>query len=262
MAECCRTSMIDCELTILNGSTCTLRVQLHWTVATLKERIADEMHVPCYSQSASSSQLLSDSSRKLLNEDTLLDVYSAQDCVGTCLPLFLCLLEPPSQLGPTELQRAWEAFRMYSTDYGDTIPQSNLPGVLRYLHIPDVGKYVKAMMVDREEISFADVLSVMTAWKDASFKNEPKEFDEDDCYFFDMEDVCKRDEQHHDAPNVAGIIESIRTRQQRKNQEYVERCLLAQGASSCNPSGVATEEERSQSVRSTGGLTSSTLISL
>eukprot|EP00928_Gymnodinium_smaydae_P065573 TRINITY_DN4868_c0_g1_i1.p1 TRINITY_DN4868_c0_g1~~TRINITY_DN4868_c0_g1_i1.p1 ORF type:complete len:255 (-),score=31.21 TRINITY_DN4868_c0_g1_i1:107-871(-) len=254
MAESCRIHTIDCELRILDGSTCTFTVQLDWTVATLKEHIEDEVHVPCY------SQMLSDASRRLRNKEKLRDVYLAQGCVGACLPLFLCFLEPPSRLRPEEVQRAWEAFRVYSTDYGDTIPRSNLSQVMRYLQIQVDDSHVKGTIVDLEDISFEDVLSVMATLKDASIKNEPKEFVEDDCYFFEIEDVCKRDEQQHDAPNVVALIESVRRRQRKTSCQQVERCPLARGATSCNT--VPTEEERSQSVSSTDGLALSTVISL
>eukprot|EP00928_Gymnodinium_smaydae_P011079 TRINITY_DN14138_c0_g1_i3.p1 TRINITY_DN14138_c0_g1~~TRINITY_DN14138_c0_g1_i3.p1 ORF type:complete len:271 (+),score=33.79 TRINITY_DN14138_c0_g1_i3:141-953(+) len=255
MPENCRISTVDCELQVLHGSACTLTVQLDWTVATLKEQIEDAMQVPCY------LQVLSDTNRKLLNKDKLRDVYVAQDSVETCLSLFLCYLEPPSQLGQAEVQRAWEAFRLYSTDYGDTIPPISLPEVMRYLQLQAGEGDVEDILIDREKVSFAEVLSVMATRKDASINSEPKEFGEDDCYVFDSEDAWYRNGQD-EGSYVAALIESIRIRRQNKSCKSERGWPVAQRATSCNAFGVSNADERLQTARSTDRVASSTLISL
>eukprot|EP00928_Gymnodinium_smaydae_P011077 TRINITY_DN14138_c0_g1_i1.p1 TRINITY_DN14138_c0_g1~~TRINITY_DN14138_c0_g1_i1.p1 ORF type:complete len:126 (+),score=15.64 TRINITY_DN14138_c0_g1_i1:480-857(+) len=106
---------------------------------------------------------------------------------------------------------------MYSADYGDTIPPNNLSEAMRYLHFQSFNNQVKDMMVDREGIAFVDVLSVMATRKDASSKDEPKEFVEDDCYFFDPEAARYRDEDDN-APSIADMIDITRIHRRKQHR--------------------------------------------
>eukprot|EP00928_Gymnodinium_smaydae_P049238 TRINITY_DN33034_c0_g1_i1.p1 TRINITY_DN33034_c0_g1~~TRINITY_DN33034_c0_g1_i1.p1 ORF type:complete len:258 (+),score=21.03 TRINITY_DN33034_c0_g1_i1:62-835(+) len=236
MAQNCANSTVECELQMFDGNTFTLTVQLDWTVATLKERIEHEMHLPCY------SQVLADSNRKLLSRDELRDVYSAQDSVGTCLCLFLSCLEIPSQLGEAEVQHAWEGFRMHSTDFGDTMTHIALPGVMRYVQMSVVDDLKKKGLAHHEWMSFVDVLSVMAAWKDVFAQGRPREFAEDDCYFFEEESAIDQT----DIPSITSLIESAR--QQKDSRRSMKRRLPSKESTSGSVSGKKpTEGGRSAS---------------
>eukprot|EP00928_Gymnodinium_smaydae_P054450 TRINITY_DN3820_c2_g1_i1.p1 TRINITY_DN3820_c2_g1~~TRINITY_DN3820_c2_g1_i1.p1 ORF type:complete len:244 (-),score=36.98 TRINITY_DN3820_c2_g1_i1:19-750(-) len=162
MAHSCPMSAVECELQCLDGSEFTLTAQLEWDVATLKERIEQAISVP------SCLQVLSDNKGKLLNKVTLREVCFANNCVASRLFLFLTCMDVPSQLSQAEVQRAWEAFRIHSTDYGDTIPQASLARVLHYQDMDIRGCQVEKRLADFEFVSFADVLSVTAAVNDAS----------------------------------------------------------------------------------------------
>eukprot|EP00928_Gymnodinium_smaydae_P060881 TRINITY_DN4476_c0_g3_i4.p1 TRINITY_DN4476_c0_g3~~TRINITY_DN4476_c0_g3_i4.p1 ORF type:complete len:254 (-),score=28.88 TRINITY_DN4476_c0_g3_i4:246-1007(-) len=148
--------MIECEVHALCGLACAFVVQLDWTIATLKEMIDDEWGYQCY------AQVLSDTNRILLNAEKLCDIYRRQDVIGSRFRIFLALIEVPSQLDQAQVQSAWEAFRIHSTDYGDTIPRARLAQVIQYtgMRFPDDGP-VEDLRVDNETMSFVNLLSFL-----------------------------------------------------------------------------------------------------
>eukprot|EP00928_Gymnodinium_smaydae_P058273 TRINITY_DN4148_c0_g2_i1.p1 TRINITY_DN4148_c0_g2~~TRINITY_DN4148_c0_g2_i1.p1 ORF type:complete len:273 (+),score=24.01 TRINITY_DN4148_c0_g2_i1:55-819(+) len=247
-------SLVECEIQILSGNTFTLTVQLDWTVATLKERIEYEMSVPSY------SQVLSDTNRKLPNKESLRDVHLAQGSLGTCLCLFLRCLEIPSQLGTAEVQCAWEAFRMHSTDYGDTISQIHVSGVMRYVQMRASYESAKHLLVDRELMSFADVLAVLASWKDVVMKREPEGFLErvlDDCYFFEVEDACRPAV----APTKTAWLYASNRKKRKESRRRAKGCC-ASTYEPMNGDGSAASFSFRQSIASTDGVGAPALMSL
>eukprot|EP00928_Gymnodinium_smaydae_P092232 TRINITY_DN76047_c1_g1_i1.p1 TRINITY_DN76047_c1_g1~~TRINITY_DN76047_c1_g1_i1.p1 ORF type:complete len:261 (-),score=28.23 TRINITY_DN76047_c1_g1_i1:91-873(-) len=159
-----QTNVVECELLDISGRRFTLTVQLHWDVATLKEHIERDTGFPfCL-------QVLSDKKKRLLNGDILRAVYF-ESFGDSRFCLFLMCLSFPSQLLQADVQRAWEAFRIHSTDYGDTIPRASLPGVMRYVDLPPCCYQLSDVPTNREWISFDDVISVMGKAKAALVTN-------------------------------------------------------------------------------------------
>eukprot|EP00928_Gymnodinium_smaydae_P071308 TRINITY_DN54933_c0_g1_i1.p1 TRINITY_DN54933_c0_g1~~TRINITY_DN54933_c0_g1_i1.p1 ORF type:complete len:253 (+),score=18.52 TRINITY_DN54933_c0_g1_i1:63-821(+) len=202
--------MVECELHVLCGVACTLVVQLDWTVATLKERIDDELSYPCY------SQVLSDTDGILLNAEKLRDTYRRQDVVGSRFCLFLARIEVPRQLGKTQVQRAWEAFRINSTDCGDTIPQANVARVLQYMGIRTPYRQVEDMRFDNDHISFVNMLSSLTTRDATSASNPPEELVAEICCFSELAGVSKS-MKHSDAPNAIRLYQQARSREGGRN---------------------------------------------
>eukprot|EP00928_Gymnodinium_smaydae_P065522 TRINITY_DN48643_c0_g1_i1.p1 TRINITY_DN48643_c0_g1~~TRINITY_DN48643_c0_g1_i1.p1 ORF type:complete len:268 (+),score=30.93 TRINITY_DN48643_c0_g1_i1:54-857(+) len=168
-AHACQMSIVECDIQDLSGRTFTVTVQLDWDVATLKQQIENVTSFPRYLQE------LSNDNDILLNGDKLREVFSAQSFVDSRFCLFLKYLEIPSGLTQTEVQRAGEAFRIHSTEYGDTIPRSNLVGLIRYVELDTRGDQVKTTLADMEWMSFANVLSVMATMKVASVSTASEE---------------------------------------------------------------------------------------
>eukprot|EP00928_Gymnodinium_smaydae_P086605 TRINITY_DN7088_c0_g1_i3.p1 TRINITY_DN7088_c0_g1~~TRINITY_DN7088_c0_g1_i3.p1 ORF type:complete len:265 (+),score=13.72 TRINITY_DN7088_c0_g1_i3:34-828(+) len=166
-------NMFECELHTLAGSVFTFMVQYDWNVETLKEQVELETTIPCY------LQVLSTSDRRLLNIDRLRDLFDSQGFGDGRFCLHLAFLDVPDQLGQAVVQRAWDVFRIHSTDCGDTIPQSSLLEVIRNLGTCTHGCQVEDVLVDHERVSFADVLSVIATIKEdasASARRAPEEF--------------------------------------------------------------------------------------
>eukprot|EP00928_Gymnodinium_smaydae_P018516 TRINITY_DN17045_c1_g1_i1.p1 TRINITY_DN17045_c1_g1~~TRINITY_DN17045_c1_g1_i1.p1 ORF type:complete len:255 (+),score=38.97 TRINITY_DN17045_c1_g1_i1:200-964(+) len=176
-------SMVECELSVMTGDVYTLTVQLDWDVATLKEQIETELGYSCC------LQVLSDDNKKLLSRDILRDVYSAQGVVDSYLRLFLTCLDVPSQLKRAEIQRAWEAFRIHSTDYGETIAPESLVGVIRYSELSASDSQVENLLLDDGPLSFVDVLSIMKTIKEASAAKAADYLVEDCFCFTELQDA-------------------------------------------------------------------------
>eukprot|EP00928_Gymnodinium_smaydae_P060701 TRINITY_DN4443_c0_g1_i2.p1 TRINITY_DN4443_c0_g1~~TRINITY_DN4443_c0_g1_i2.p1 ORF type:complete len:219 (+),score=16.80 TRINITY_DN4443_c0_g1_i2:62-718(+) len=133
------------------------------------------MQVPCY------AQVLLNAHRKLLNKERLRDVWSAQDFAGSYLLLFLVHLELPARLEVGEAHCAWEAFRMYSTDHGETISQLDLGGLLYFLPIAMPLRSARERLAGLEWISFADIVSMIATCKSTNRAKRPHLF-LDECY--------------------------------------------------------------------------------
>eukprot|EP00928_Gymnodinium_smaydae_P086604 TRINITY_DN7088_c0_g1_i1.p1 TRINITY_DN7088_c0_g1~~TRINITY_DN7088_c0_g1_i1.p1 ORF type:complete len:264 (+),score=21.43 TRINITY_DN7088_c0_g1_i1:34-825(+) len=231
-------NMFECELHTLAGSVFTFMVQYDWNVETLKEQVELETTIPCY------LQVLSTSDRRLLNIDRLRDLFDSQGFGDGRFCLHLAFLDVPDQLGQAVVQRAWDVFRIHSTDCGDTIPQSGLLEVIRYLY----GCRVEDMLVDHERVSFADVLSVIASTeKDvfASVRLAPEMLEEfvSERYPFATSDFSRRSAHVLEAWN-ARIAEWHSRRRRGTCRRARAKCSApSQGASSRNSSSKELREE-------------------
>eukprot|EP00928_Gymnodinium_smaydae_P058274 TRINITY_DN4148_c0_g3_i1.p1 TRINITY_DN4148_c0_g3~~TRINITY_DN4148_c0_g3_i1.p1 ORF type:complete len:248 (+),score=19.57 TRINITY_DN4148_c0_g3_i1:57-800(+) len=224
---------VECEVTTLAGSAVTLMVQLDWKVATLKEQVERETSLPCY------LQVLSTGDSKLQDTDELRDVYTAQGSADGRICLFLGCMHVPDQLGQADVRRAWEAFRMHSTDYGDAIPQTNVRRVVRYSGLRLQDGRVEDVLGDLDSVSFADLLSVMEASDSSSrriseeFVSEPYPFAKSDYPFAKPDVVSSSD----DIPVIANARRRTRCsffrRDKRKRAKSVR---LSESTSSCTAS--------------------------
>eukprot|EP00928_Gymnodinium_smaydae_P097226 TRINITY_DN8756_c0_g2_i1.p1 TRINITY_DN8756_c0_g2~~TRINITY_DN8756_c0_g2_i1.p1 ORF type:complete len:260 (+),score=22.10 TRINITY_DN8756_c0_g2_i1:62-841(+) len=192
--------MVECELNVLCGLACTFVVQLEWTIATLKERIDDELGYPCY------SLVLSDSDRVLRNAEKLRDVYRRQGENGSRFLLFVAFIDVPSQLEPTQVRLAWDAFRIYSTDYGDTVPWADFGRVMRYLCTGTPHSQVENLGANEEHICFADVLSFLTTSDDTSASERPDELVARICCFSEIAGAS-RSKKHSEASKCTKQIQ-------------------------------------------------------
>eukprot|EP00928_Gymnodinium_smaydae_P063246 TRINITY_DN46897_c0_g1_i1.p1 TRINITY_DN46897_c0_g1~~TRINITY_DN46897_c0_g1_i1.p1 ORF type:complete len:245 (+),score=26.88 TRINITY_DN46897_c0_g1_i1:57-737(+) len=183
MATCDLNRNVECELHVMTGDVYRLTVHLGWDVATLKEQIEYEFGYPCC------SQVLSDDSKKLLSRDRLCDMYTLQGVVDSPPKLFLTCLDVPNQLEEAEVRRAWDAFRIHSRDYGETVSGESVEGVLRYLALDFSECKVNDLLADREDISFADALSIIAAVKNTSDGSAADNLHEDRFGFAALQDV-------------------------------------------------------------------------
>eukprot|EP00928_Gymnodinium_smaydae_P097225 TRINITY_DN8756_c0_g1_i1.p1 TRINITY_DN8756_c0_g1~~TRINITY_DN8756_c0_g1_i1.p1 ORF type:complete len:242 (+),score=24.89 TRINITY_DN8756_c0_g1_i1:63-788(+) len=218
--------MVECELNVLCGLACTFVVQLDWTVATLKERIDDELGYPGY------SQVLSDSDRILRNAEKLRDVYLRQGDNRSRFLLFLAFIEIPSQLEQTQVQLAWDAFRIYSTDYGDTVPRADIGRVIRY---GSSGSEVEDMRVNKEHISFVDVLSFLTTLDDTSDSEQPDELVEQICCFSELAGASKSRKYSKVSKSTKQIQDAINMCKQRITSFDSSRRARSNSASTEGP---------------------------
>eukprot|EP00928_Gymnodinium_smaydae_P058272 TRINITY_DN4148_c0_g1_i2.p1 TRINITY_DN4148_c0_g1~~TRINITY_DN4148_c0_g1_i2.p1 ORF type:complete len:259 (+),score=12.00 TRINITY_DN4148_c0_g1_i2:48-824(+) len=198
---------VECEVNTLAGGALTLMVQLDWKVAKLKERVEGETSLPYY------LQILSTGDRIMHDTEELRDVYNEQSSANGRLCVFLACMHVPDQLGQTDVQRAWEAFRMHSTDYSDTIPQTSVFRVIHFSGLSTRGCRVEDMLGGLDPVSFTDLLSVMATVKDTSsrhaleeFVSEPYPFATSDYAFAQMDVVSSSD----DIPVVANPRRSTR----------------------------------------------------
>eukprot|EP00928_Gymnodinium_smaydae_P030129 TRINITY_DN22478_c0_g1_i1.p1 TRINITY_DN22478_c0_g1~~TRINITY_DN22478_c0_g1_i1.p1 ORF type:complete len:257 (-),score=31.26 TRINITY_DN22478_c0_g1_i1:109-879(-) len=205
MAHEYQEEMIECELQFLDGNTCMVKVHLENTVATLKEQIESEMRIPCY------SQIISDARRTLQSQDQLRSVHSVQDPADCRLALNLTFLDVPSQCSPEEVQRAWEAFRMYSKDYGETVPRDGFIGVMRYSEIGISNTHLEELLVNREWLTFPDVLSIMAKWNEVSATLTPDEMIDDRYDLF----ACKNSCTPAEILEIETILKKVKARQRK-----------------------------------------------
>eukprot|EP00928_Gymnodinium_smaydae_P086607 TRINITY_DN7088_c0_g2_i1.p1 TRINITY_DN7088_c0_g2~~TRINITY_DN7088_c0_g2_i1.p1 ORF type:complete len:267 (+),score=18.21 TRINITY_DN7088_c0_g2_i1:34-834(+) len=237
-------NMFECELHTLAGSVFTFMVQYDWNVETLKERVEWETKFPRF------LQVLSTSDRKLLNTDELRDVFDAQGFSDGRLCLCLAFLDVPDQLQRADVQRAWDAFCIRSTDCGDTIPQSKLLEVIRYVDTGANSCQVEDVLVDHERVSFTDVLSVIATIKDASatVKHAPEELEEfvSERYPFAKSDFPRRSSLLLATWNAWSMERPSRRRSRRGRRTRARSAAPAQGASSRSGSRI---EPRAESVR-------------
>eukprot|EP00928_Gymnodinium_smaydae_P060877 TRINITY_DN4476_c0_g2_i2.p1 TRINITY_DN4476_c0_g2~~TRINITY_DN4476_c0_g2_i2.p1 ORF type:complete len:253 (-),score=14.62 TRINITY_DN4476_c0_g2_i2:239-997(-) len=201
--------MVECEVHVLCGTACRFPVELDWTVATLKEKIDEELSYPCY------AQVLSDANRILLNAEKLRDIYPGQDVIRSRISIFLAFIEVPSQLGQAQVQRAWEAFRLHSTDYGDTIPGTSFVRVLQYAGIGIPDSAVEDMRVDCKHMSFVNVLSFLAARDHTLDSNLTEELVAKVCCFSELAGA-RKPKDHSDDATVTRMREHIRSREARR----------------------------------------------
>eukprot|EP00928_Gymnodinium_smaydae_P055579 TRINITY_DN3908_c1_g1_i1.p1 TRINITY_DN3908_c1_g1~~TRINITY_DN3908_c1_g1_i1.p1 ORF type:complete len:210 (-),score=29.63 TRINITY_DN3908_c1_g1_i1:92-721(-) len=177
MADVLNSDFCDCEVQILNGVSCTLTVHLGWTVATLKEAIEVNMGIPCY------AQVLSDARGRLASKDVLHDVYLRRDVADAHITVFVVLVSLPAGFIDQDAQRVWEAFRAYSCDCGDTMSQDHLPAVLRFLdRFIDIC-HLGPILLEREQLSFSEVLSLVLKTKLWFGTREARsDFTADECF--------------------------------------------------------------------------------
>eukprot|EP00928_Gymnodinium_smaydae_P054448 TRINITY_DN3820_c0_g2_i1.p1 TRINITY_DN3820_c0_g2~~TRINITY_DN3820_c0_g2_i1.p1 ORF type:complete len:258 (-),score=30.73 TRINITY_DN3820_c0_g2_i1:144-917(-) len=182
-AKCCPKTIVECELQVMTGDVRTLTVHLDWDVAALKEQIEYELGYSSW------LQVLSNDHKKLEDRDRLRDVYAAQCGDDFPLQLFLTFLHVPGQLEEGEVRRVWEAFRIHSADHGDTVTRESVDGVMRYLALHYSDCQVNDLTVDRERISFVELLSIANTIKDTSAAKAAEDLVEDRFCFAGLEAV-------------------------------------------------------------------------
>eukprot|EP00928_Gymnodinium_smaydae_P054796 TRINITY_DN38504_c0_g1_i1.p1 TRINITY_DN38504_c0_g1~~TRINITY_DN38504_c0_g1_i1.p1 ORF type:complete len:245 (-),score=38.65 TRINITY_DN38504_c0_g1_i1:190-894(-) len=146
----------QCDVSMPSGFSVALTVQLHWTVAVVKDRLEEAAGVPCY------EQLLVCGTRTLLNNDVLLDVNQERSSLGERISMLLVRIDLPQELAEADVQRAWELFRIYSTDGGETICRSHFESVMGFMELPRHGGDVEPTFPgSKTQLSFVDVLHLV-----------------------------------------------------------------------------------------------------
>eukprot|EP00928_Gymnodinium_smaydae_P017994 TRINITY_DN16860_c0_g1_i1.p1 TRINITY_DN16860_c0_g1~~TRINITY_DN16860_c0_g1_i1.p1 ORF type:complete len:247 (+),score=28.08 TRINITY_DN16860_c0_g1_i1:47-742(+) len=155
----------QCDVNMSNGYSVTLEFELHWTVSVVKERLEDESGIPSY------EQMLVCGNSTLLNNDVLCDVCRNQDGPGDRISMLLVRLDVPRELTDAEARRVWEAFRIYSTDCGETVRCACVSNVLRFSDIPSRLDDVDMSLAEINEVSFLEVLRLAANERQSMSRN-------------------------------------------------------------------------------------------
>eukprot|EP00928_Gymnodinium_smaydae_P012497 TRINITY_DN14526_c1_g1_i1.p1 TRINITY_DN14526_c1_g1~~TRINITY_DN14526_c1_g1_i1.p1 ORF type:complete len:275 (-),score=28.74 TRINITY_DN14526_c1_g1_i1:476-1300(-) len=151
---------VDCSVVGVNGDESALTVPLVWSVARLKECIEHAMGIPCY------AQVLSDGKRKLRSTDVLRDVYLEQNGEDSRLVLFCMFATLPPRINHEEAQRVWEAFCIFSTDFGDSVHTAKLRGIFDFIGYRMDALELHATCAETEFLRFEEVLTIILEWKE------------------------------------------------------------------------------------------------